>query len=74
MNLLALLHAYPLVWSLAVMAFDTAKSISASSNTMKGSDPPNSNAAFFMFFPHTSATFFPPSVLPTNFTQHTLLS
>jgi hypothetical protein len=43
--------------------------MSASSKTINASDPPSSKAPFFMALPQTSATFLPPVVLPTNFTQ-----
>lgn len=38
---------------------------------MHGSDPPSSKAPLFMDFPHSSATFFPPTVLPTNLIERT---
>lgn len=40
--------------------------MSASSRTMKGSDPPNSKEPFFIALPQIEAMSFPPDVLPTN--------
>ena len=57
--------------NLPLTAPSAALSIIASSNTMKGSLPPNSNTHFFKFLADLSPTFAPALVLPVKVTAFT---
>ena len=49
MNLFAAIQTYPQLANLEITAYSTAKSKSASKDTINGSDPPNSITHFFKF-------------------------
>lgn len=73
MNLLALIQAWPLHLKRDFSPHLTAFSKSASSKTIKGSEPPNSITTFFKYFPAIYETAIPPLELPTKLTPRTFL-
>ena len=65
-NLFAAMQLWPAFNALPMHAFLAAKSGSASSRTMKGSEPPSSSTKGFRLFPAVLPTFMPAVVLPVS--------
>lgn len=74
MNLLAFKQPWPLLLILLSNPAFTAFSTLASFSTTNGSLPLSANIDFFMYLPHSWATFWPLLVLPVNLSARTLRS